>query len=79
MFLTDTVIDDNCESGWTSESFKGLKLEAFDVEAVQIPTSGGQMKFQIEDFGMEPEASEQHGLPTSSGLVLSFFFLVLGF
>ena len=39
----------------------------FDVEAVKILKPSDQMEFQIEDDGMEPEASEQHGLLITQG------------
>ena len=42
----------------------------FDVEAVKILKPSEQMEFQIEDDGMEPEASEQHGLFIKQGGLL---------
>ncbi|KAK4605419.1 hypothetical protein RGQ29_013471 [Quercus rubra] len=42
----------------------------FDVEAVKIPKSSGQVEFQIEDGEIEPEASEQSFL-MQSGLGLT--------
>ena len=42
----------------------------FDVEAVKIPKSSGQVEFQIEDGEIEPEAGEQSFL-MQSGLGLT--------